>query len=174
MSIMALRAIYKDGVVTLDDTCNDQWWMSHSDFDKDAFLTLIATNVGELDSEKRAEHLTELQDFIVKLQLESLQGRNEELLDLAHTIETQWKELVVEGVVEDEVNAAKVLEQEKEDITFEPMMDTSEFAEWFSRADNEGKRDMIKLLEKALETEGIPELEKERISEMLRVYSVES
>ena len=54
------------------------------------------------------------------------------------------------------------------------MMDTSEFAEWFSRADNEGKRDMIKLLEKALETEGIPELEKERISEMLRVYSVES
>lgn len=167
---MALRATYKDGVVTIDDDKSD-WWTTHSNFDKDAFLHLVGTNIQGLDSEERAEHLTELQDFIMVLQLESLQDRNEDLLATAYLIENRWKELVVDALVTDEVKASEMLERGKEELEFEPTMDTSEFAEWFARADDEGKRDMLKLLEKSLETEGIPDLEKERISEMLSTYS---
>ncbi len=168
---MALMATYKDGAVTLDEGCEDPWWITHDNFDRDAFVDLVGVNIKGLDSEKRAEHLTELQEFIVSLQLEALQGRNEELLQIAQDTENAWKDLVIEGIANDETNAAKILEREKDDLEFEPMLDASEFADWFSKAEDEGKSDMILLLEKALKSEGIPDMEKDRIAEMIRVYS---
>lgn len=171
----ALVATYTDGEVTIngygEGGKNDNWWTSHTDFDKEAFLHFISTNIKALDSEKRAEHLTELQEYIMQLQLQELKGNNEGLLEIAYNVEKTWKDMVLEGLAEDEVNAARILEEGKEKLEFEPTMDISEFADWFAKADNEGKRNMLKLLKKSLTTEGIPALEKERIEEMIETFS---
>lgn len=166
---MALHATYKDGIATVDS--DDTWWVSYTNFDEEAFHCLVSVDLQGLDSEKRAEHLTELQDFITTLQLESLQDRHEDLLTTAYAVEKKWKRWVIHGVADDEVNAAEILEKEKGDLEFEPTMDTSEFAEWFDKTDDKSRKNMIQLLEKSLEMDGISEIEKERIGEMLHAYS---
>lgn len=165
----ALVAHYKDGVVTLDDSSSD-WWMPYDNFDYAAFMRLISTNMGELDSERRAEMLTELQDSITTLQIEGLGGKNEELLELALRKEREWKHAVVAALEEDEDKASRMMEEGKESLTFEPQMDVSEFSDWFDKASDEERVNMLSVLRKALDTEGIPALEKERIDAMIKEY----